>query len=158
MTPAKGTIFRVTRPLCEEFTGHRWIPLTKASDAELWLFAGDMRRHHTQYDVNVMEIDVNLHPCVLSFVKSIYLWRLLMFIIIEYANVFDVSSSKSHTLRVKSIHLYKLLWSQIGIGIGGVLETTASQNECQASAVIVWKVILSCMLNLIVLPMCCFNG
>ena len=22
--------------LCGEFTGHQWIPLTKASDAELW--------------------------------------------------------------------------------------------------------------------------
>ena len=25
-------------PLCGEFTGHRWIPLTKASDVELWCF------------------------------------------------------------------------------------------------------------------------
>ena len=25
-------------PLWGEFTGHRWIPLTKASDAELWRF------------------------------------------------------------------------------------------------------------------------
>ena len=33
-----GNIFRVTGPLCEEFTGHRWIALTKASDAELWCF------------------------------------------------------------------------------------------------------------------------
>ena len=30
--------FRVTGPLCGEFTGPRWIPLTKASDAELWCF------------------------------------------------------------------------------------------------------------------------
>ena len=29
------TIFRVTCPLWGEFTGHRWIPLTKASEAEL---------------------------------------------------------------------------------------------------------------------------
>ena len=28
----------VTGPLCWEFTGHRWIPRTKASDAELWCF------------------------------------------------------------------------------------------------------------------------
>ena len=34
MTSSNGNIFRVTGPLCEEFTGHRWIPLTKASDAE----------------------------------------------------------------------------------------------------------------------------
>ena len=32
------TFFRVTGPLCREFTGHRWFPLTKASDAELWCF------------------------------------------------------------------------------------------------------------------------
>ena len=32
------SMLRVTGPLCGEFTGHRWIPLTKASDAELWCF------------------------------------------------------------------------------------------------------------------------
>ena len=31
-------IFGVTGPLCGEFTGHRRIPLTKASDAERWCF------------------------------------------------------------------------------------------------------------------------
>ena len=30
--------FRVTGPLRGEFTGHRWIPFTKASGAELWYF------------------------------------------------------------------------------------------------------------------------
>ena len=34
----KVNIFRVTGHLCGEFTGHRWIPLTKASEAELWCF------------------------------------------------------------------------------------------------------------------------
>ena len=38
MTSSKENIFRVTDPLCGEFTSHRWIPLTKASDAELWCF------------------------------------------------------------------------------------------------------------------------
>ena len=38
MTSSNGNIFRVTGPLCGEFTGHRWIPLTKASDVELWYF------------------------------------------------------------------------------------------------------------------------
>ena len=38
MTSSNGNIFCVTGPLCGEFTGHRWIPLTKASDAELWCF------------------------------------------------------------------------------------------------------------------------
>ena len=36
MTSSNGNIFRVTGPLCGEFTGHWWIPLKKASDAELW--------------------------------------------------------------------------------------------------------------------------
>ena len=33
-----GTFFRITGHLCGEFTGHWWIPHTKASDAELWCF------------------------------------------------------------------------------------------------------------------------
>ena len=36
MTSSNGNIFRVTGHLCGEFTGPRWIPRTKASDAELW--------------------------------------------------------------------------------------------------------------------------
>ena len=36
MTSSNGNIFRVTGPLCGEFTRHRRFPLTKASDAELW--------------------------------------------------------------------------------------------------------------------------
>ena len=69
MTSSNGNFFRVTGLLCGEFTGHRWIPLTKASDAELWCFlrfapwingcvnnreAGDLRRHRDHYDVVVM--------------------------------------------------------------------------------------------------------
>ena len=38
MTSSNGNIFRVTGHLCGEFTVPRWIPHTKASDAELWCF------------------------------------------------------------------------------------------------------------------------
>ena len=38
MTSSNGNIFHITGPLCGEFIGHRWIPLTKAGDAELWCF------------------------------------------------------------------------------------------------------------------------
>ena len=38
MTYSNVNIFRVTGPLWGESTGHRWIPLTKASDQELWCF------------------------------------------------------------------------------------------------------------------------
>ena len=63
-------IFRVSVPLCGGFSGHRWIPHTRASDAEEhWCFllicaringsvsnreAGDLRRHRGHYDVIVM--------------------------------------------------------------------------------------------------------
>ena len=60
--------FRVTGPLSGEFSGHRGIPRTKASDAGLWFFficvwinswinirgAGDLRRSRAHYDVIVM--------------------------------------------------------------------------------------------------------
>ena len=68
MTSSNGNIFRVTGHLCGEFTGHRWIPRTKASGAELWFFfdlclnkrlskqwwAGDLGRLSAHYDVTVM--------------------------------------------------------------------------------------------------------
>ena len=68
MTSSNGNIFRVTGHLCGEFAGHRWIPRTKASGAELWCFlssvpeltveynreAGELRRHRAHYDVIVM--------------------------------------------------------------------------------------------------------
>ena len=38
MTSSNGNIFRVTGPLCGEFTGLRWIPHTKASDANFDVF------------------------------------------------------------------------------------------------------------------------
>ena len=72
MTSSNGTIFRVTGPLCGKFTCHRWIPLTKASDVELWCFlwsapwingwvnnrvVGYLRRHRAHCDVIVMQQD-----------------------------------------------------------------------------------------------------
>ena len=37
-TSSNGNIVRVTGHLCGEFTGHRWIPRTKASDMDLDVF------------------------------------------------------------------------------------------------------------------------
>ena len=69
MTSSNVNISRVTGPLWGESIGHRWIPLTKASDTERWCFlwsaaktngwaitrdAGDLRRHRAYYDVTVM--------------------------------------------------------------------------------------------------------
>ena len=38
MAQSNGNIFRVTGHLCGEFTGHRWILRTKASDTEFDVF------------------------------------------------------------------------------------------------------------------------
>ena len=38
LTSSNGNVLRVTGHLCGEFTCHRWIPLTKASDVTLWCF------------------------------------------------------------------------------------------------------------------------
>ena len=43
MTSSNGNIFRVTGPLCGQFTGDRWLPLTKASEAERWCFLWPVR-------------------------------------------------------------------------------------------------------------------
>ena len=71
MTSSNENIFRVTGHLCGEFTSHRWIPRTKASDAGLWCFsmfcawindwvnnrdAGDLRRHCAHCDFTVMQV------------------------------------------------------------------------------------------------------
>ena len=43
MTSSNGNIFRVTGHLCEEFTGQRWNPRPKASDAKLSCFLWCLR-------------------------------------------------------------------------------------------------------------------
>ena len=80
MTSSNGNSFHVTGLLCGEFTGDRWIPLTKASDAGLGCFrwsapwingwvnyheAGDLRSHPAHDDVIVMKCTKNLcHSCL----------------------------------------------------------------------------------------------
>ena len=77
MTPSNENLFRITGLLWGELTRHRWIPITKASDAELWYFlwsapawindwvstrkARDLRSHRTPYDVTVMS---RPHACL----------------------------------------------------------------------------------------------
>ena len=84
MTSWNGNIFRVTGPLWGTSAGHRWIPLTKASDAELWCFLWsspeqtveqtietpwDSRRHRAHYDVTVMCYPLSLKTWMVLTVK-----------------------------------------------------------------------------------------
>ena len=69
MMSSNGNIFRVTGPLCREFTGHRWIPRTKGQWRGALMFslisawinswvnnreAGDLRCNRAHYDVSVL--------------------------------------------------------------------------------------------------------
>ena len=85
-------------PLCREFTGHQWIPCTKASDAELWCFlwsapelwinswvnnreAGDLRHHHAHHDIIVIKIRQNRnYMCIfhgIYYISCIYIYIIL---------------------------------------------------------------------------------
>ena len=68
MTSSNGNIFRVTGPLCGEFTGPGEFPTQRPVTRSFDVFfdlrlnkrlinnreAGDLRRHRSHYDVNVM--------------------------------------------------------------------------------------------------------
>ena len=97
MTSSNGNIFHVTGHLCGEFTGHRWIALTKASDADLWCFlwsaseindwvnnreAGDLKCYRAHYDITVMSTDVLAPKCARSSngLSTGYKFRLITFL------------------------------------------------------------------------------
>ena len=79
ITSSNGNIFRVTSPLCGEFTGQRWIPLPRGQWRGALMFssictwthgwgnnrdAGDLRRHWAQCDVTVtVTLRVQLWTC-----------------------------------------------------------------------------------------------
>ena len=44
-------IFRVTGPMRRASTSHRWIPLKKASDKELWYFLWSAPERHRAYGI-----------------------------------------------------------------------------------------------------------
>ena len=56
MTSSNGNIFRFTGPLFGEFTGHRWIPLTKASEVELWCFLWSVPEKTVEQTIEVPAI------------------------------------------------------------------------------------------------------
>ena len=77
-----------TGPLWGEFTDHRWIPLTKASDAEFWCVfyicawtngwvnnrdAGYLKRHSGHYDATVIAIWAS--KCVVTWLNSTDKWQ-----------------------------------------------------------------------------------
>ena len=97
MTSSNGNIFRVTAFLCGEFNGHRWISLTKASDAEHWCYlwsapwingwvnnreAGDLWRHCAHYDVIDITIPTGITSDSLKNVFYMHNFLMMSFVLI----------------------------------------------------------------------------
>ena len=77
MTSSNGNIFHVTGPLCGEFTGHRWIPLTRASDAELWCFLWSASEQTVEYTNKTLVIRDGLTPIMLHCNVDKHAWTML---------------------------------------------------------------------------------
>ena len=56
MPSSNETIFRVIGPLGGEFAGHWWIPLTKASNAELLCFLWSVREQTLEQAIETLVI------------------------------------------------------------------------------------------------------
>ena len=63
MTSSNGSFFRITGPLCGEFTGDRWIPITKGQLCGLWCFF-DVGRHEVlNKEWNDRRFETTWHSC-----------------------------------------------------------------------------------------------
>ena len=72
MTSSKGNIFRVTGPLWEESTAHRWIPPTKGSDADFLCFLWSA---HEQTVEQAIETPVIVRRAGLLWSQQDFEWR-----------------------------------------------------------------------------------
>ena len=61
-----GHIFRVTGPCWGELTGHQWIPLTKASDVELWCFLWSSPEQTVEQTIETLVIWDAITPIMTS--------------------------------------------------------------------------------------------
>ena len=97
MTSSNGNIFRVTGHLCGEFTGHRWILRTKASDAELWCFLWSAPEWRSSKQSWVWWFETPSHP----------LWRHnnALYYIIHSSNLSKDDSQNGHLLSMPYIYI-----------------------------------------------------
>ena len=78
----------VTGPLCGEFTGHRWIPLTNAGDAGLWCFLWSAPEQHN-YETSYKKSAFVVHPVNMTFYcvftlhwpNNLYIRTILSFVV-----------------------------------------------------------------------------
>ena len=96
MTSSNGNIFRVTGPMWGEFSGHRWLPLTKPVTRNFNVFfnlrlnkllskrrhAVDFRRHRAHCNVTVMIMSSN---------KKNYVYNLARVLTVRHPSPYTIS-------------------------------------------------------------------
>ena len=134
MTSSNGNIFRVTGHLCGEFTGHRWIPCTKTSDADLWCFlwsapwincwvynreAGDLRRQRAHCDGRHFNVSGSLYLCGIvtnSSEVTLKHWKRNFIILIKSLTALEVvkmtTSSTASDGNFVTLKIFPFQWGQ----------------------------------------------
>ena len=72
MTSSNGNIFGITGPLWGESYGHRWIPLTKARDMELWWFLWSAPEQTVEQTIETPSRSLR-HQCNVIFFPNSYM-------------------------------------------------------------------------------------
>ena len=103
ITSSNGNISRGTGLFCGKFTGHRCIPRTKASDAELWYFLWSAPEPTVEQMMETLWFDMQLRwlwhdVIVMDFAPVCLEWkdRQIEFVIIHFSLAGDVSYQVSH--------------------------------------------------------------
>ena len=134
---SNGSIFHVTGPLCGEFTDDRWIPLTKASDADVYCdlrlnkqlskqsrrrwFAMPLRslwRHCNEY-INCLYVCTRL-------VVHLTLWGLVTHICISKLTF--IGSDKGLLPGAPPSYYLNLYWNIVNWTLGNKLQWTLNRN------------------------------
>ena len=121
MTSSNGNIFRVTSFLCGEFTGHRWIPLTKATGAKLLCFLWSAQTMETPVILDAMALIMTSlqwrqhHPR--DFMSSNCVLRTSLHQTANYSGA-DVTPSQLQSLERKW-----LLWIEIAQNIPKIMNS-----------------------------------
>ena len=83
MISSDGSFFRITGPFCGEFTSHRWIPLTRASNADfdvslMWVCISCWTNGQMTCDLRLHDVHVT-SSCITEPTNSPVLWDIVIY-------------------------------------------------------------------------------
>ena len=108
MTSSYGNIFRVTGPLWGESTCHRWIPLTKVSEPQLWCFLSSVPEQTVEQTIEMLVIweVIGLIMMSLQWFHEVWIWHIGNWIIINTWWCHDVETFSSLLSLCEGYHLW----------------------------------------------------